>query len=348
MAGERARREPDGNAEKWKMKKKVWARLSKGGLAGYIDKLHGHDPNVTNLMVNSWKEGRVKIDGVHYQVDIRIIAHVSEIPDVGLQFFQDKKVSVSAVKEFAQHTDANKELVKTEMYFEMEPIKKLWRYVLKAIISYITLDTRFDRIRMHHIVLLNHFRFDIKVSLPYYLYVSINKNILGLKRKSNASPTVNEGLLLLLYEYFRALARNKKILQIEVSEDSDSSQFSSESEDLLSSNSDDELENPTSDKPKRKAKQNPSPVKSPSKKSPRINPSKNFVSTDDDYNEDSDGMESEEKSKVEEDTGGNKTKKRRVSISDNPQAKDPEPTQKVPIAKELKDEEKVTREVVTS
>lgn len=299
-------------------------------------------------MVNCWKEGRVKIDGIHYQIDIGIIVHVTEILDVGLQFFCDKKISANAVKDFSQHTDANKELMKTETYFEMEPIKKLWRYVLKTIISYITLDNRFDRVRTHHIVLLNHFCFDIKVSFPYYLFSSVNKNILGFKRKSNASLALNEGLLLLLYKYFKAQARTKPIPQIEVSEDSDSSQFSSDTEDFSSSNSDEEIEPPSLNKSKRKVKKNPPPAKNPSRKSPRIQSSKNVVSTDDDYNEDSEGMKSEEKSKAEENTGGNKIKKRRVSISEKPQTLVFELTQKVPITKELKDEEKVKWEAITS
>ena len=47
------------------------------------------------------------------------------------------------MKDFAKDM---KELVKTGAYYEPTSIKKLWRFVLRAIISYITLNTRFDRI----------------------------------------------------------------------------------------------------------------------------------------------------------------------------------------------------------
>ena len=66
MVGERSRKEPIGEAKKWKQREKVWEKLEKGGIANYIAKLHSFDPVVTNSMVNSWKDGKVKVDGVSF------------------------------------------------------------------------------------------------------------------------------------------------------------------------------------------------------------------------------------------------------------------------------------------
>ena len=77
-----------------------------------------------------------------------------------------------------------KDLVKTGAYYKPASIKKLWRFVLRAIISYITLDTRFDRIRTHHFVILNHFRYGTKISILFYLFFSTNKSIIDFKEKS--------------------------------------------------------------------------------------------------------------------------------------------------------------------
>ena len=74
MVGEHSKREPQGGAEKWKSRTKVWERLEKGGIARYIEKLHGFDKEVTNIMVNSWKAGHMKIDGVSHQINVDIIA----------------------------------------------------------------------------------------------------------------------------------------------------------------------------------------------------------------------------------------------------------------------------------
>ena len=82
----------------------------------------------------------------------------------------------------------------------MDWIKKLWSYVLRAIIEYISLDMRFDRVRTHHFVLLNHCHYGIKVSFPFYLYTSMHKNIFVHKKKPTSNLAMHEGLLLLIYD----------------------------------------------------------------------------------------------------------------------------------------------------
>ena len=66
MVGERSRKELVGEVEKWKQRGKVWKKLEKGDIANYITKLHGFDLDVTNSMVNSWKDGKVKVNGVSF------------------------------------------------------------------------------------------------------------------------------------------------------------------------------------------------------------------------------------------------------------------------------------------
>ena len=105
----------------------------------------------------------------------------------GFKFFRDKKLLVNAVKDFAKSSDKRNDLVKCETYYDMDSIKKLWRYVLRAVIEYITLDTRYDYVRTHYFVLLNHFHRGIKISFPFYLFTSMSKAIFGFKKK----PSVN-------------------------------------------------------------------------------------------------------------------------------------------------------------
>ena len=93
MVGEQSRREMLGEVDKWKQRTKVWEKLEKVGIANYIAKLHGYDFAITNLMVNSWKDGRVKIYGVSYHVNVEVISQVTKIPDEDLKFYRDKKVS---------------------------------------------------------------------------------------------------------------------------------------------------------------------------------------------------------------------------------------------------------------
>ena len=110
----------------------------------------------------------------------------------------------NAMKYFAKNAEEKKKLVKVETYYEMDSIKKLWRYVLRAIIEFISLDTRFNRVRTHHFVLLNHFRHGIQISFPFYLFSSLSKNIVGYKKKPSANLALHEGFLLLVYEFLKA------------------------------------------------------------------------------------------------------------------------------------------------
>ncbi len=134
------------------------------------------------------------MDGVLFQITKEVIALVTKIFAEGFKFYRD----------FAKNSKERNKLVKCETYYEMDSIKKLWRYVLWAIIEYISLDTRFDRVRTHHFVLLNHFYHGVKISFPFYLFTSMCKGISRHKKKPFVNPTLHEGLLLLIYEHFKA------------------------------------------------------------------------------------------------------------------------------------------------
>ena len=56
-------------------------------------------------MVDSWKDGRVKIDGVSHQVNVEVIANVTKIPNEGLKFYREIFFSVNAVKDFSKNMD---------------------------------------------------------------------------------------------------------------------------------------------------------------------------------------------------------------------------------------------------
>ena len=112
------------------------------------------------------------------------------------------------MKDFAKDM---KELVKTGAYYEPTSIKKLWRFVLRAIISYITLNTRFDRIWTHHFIILDHFRYGTKISIPFYLFFSVNKSIMDFKKRVYANPAFHEGFLLLIYENFKAQTHRRVV-----------------------------------------------------------------------------------------------------------------------------------------
>ena len=89
--------------------------------------------------------------------------------------------------------------------------KKIWRYFLRVFIEYISLDTRFDSVKIDHFVLLNHFRHGIKNVFPFYLFTSIRKGIEVFKKKPITNPTLHEGFLLLVYKYPKTQTKGKSL-----------------------------------------------------------------------------------------------------------------------------------------
>lgn len=204
MTGEQSRKEPVGEVEKWKKKGKAWKKLEKGGVANYFGKLHGFDPEVTNNLVNSWKDDKVKVNGVSFQIIEEVFAKVIGIQMEGFKFYRDKKLSSNVVKDFVKNSAGTNKLIKSETFYVTESIKKIYKYVLRAIIEYVTLEPWFDRVRTHHFVILNHFHHNSKISFPYYLFTSMNKAITSYKKKATINPALHEGLLLLIHEHFKA------------------------------------------------------------------------------------------------------------------------------------------------
>ena len=133
-----------------------------------------------------------------------IIPLIIIISNEGIKFYRGNKMSVNVVKDFTKDAVEKKKLVKDETYYKMDSIKKLWRYVLWEVIEFISLDTRFDRVRTCHFIMLNHFHHRIKISFPFYLFSSLRKNIVSYKKKPSTNLALHEGFLLLVYEFLKA------------------------------------------------------------------------------------------------------------------------------------------------
>ena len=112
MVGECSRKKHVGEVDKWKNRGKVWEKLEKGCIANYIEKLHSFDPKVKNRMVNLWKDGKVKVNGVSFLVTEEVVAIVSKILTKGFKFFKDKKLLTSVVKDFVKSLEEKNDLVK--------------------------------------------------------------------------------------------------------------------------------------------------------------------------------------------------------------------------------------------
>ena len=133
-----------------------------------------------------------------------VIATIFDIPIEGFKFFKDKKLLANTVRDFVKNEKQLKVLRKIDTYYVLDSMKKWWRYVLRVVIEYITLDPRFDRACTHHFVILNHFWHNVRISFPYYLLTSMRKAVESFKKKPITNLALHEGLLLLIHEHFKA------------------------------------------------------------------------------------------------------------------------------------------------
>ena len=173
------------------------------------------------------------VNDTYFQITEEVIAAVSDISMEGIKFFRDKKFSLNVVDNFVKTPKERKHLVKSEMFYELKSIKKLWRYVLRELIEYVTLDSHFDRVRTYHFVLLNHFWHGVKILFTFYLFTSLCKALSSFKKKPSANPALHEGLLLLMHEHFKALSISRNPSQnVSISDVLGSSSFSSDSDDI--------------------------------------------------------------------------------------------------------------------
>lgn len=115
---------------------------------------------------------------------------------------------------FTKEDDEQDVLVKDgKTYFPSSAINKLWRFVLHVIVYYVTLDEIFSWVSTHHFIILNPFMHAIKISISFYLYTSMNDNIHGIRDRVFTNPLMHEGLMLLIYEYFKSHSISKKIAE---------------------------------------------------------------------------------------------------------------------------------------
>ena len=100
----------DSDFNKWRSREKVWEKLVEGRVTNYIMKLHGFNQEVTKSMVESWKDDRVKVNGVFFFIMEEVIASITEIPIEGFKFFRDNKLLANVVRDFVESEKELKEL----------------------------------------------------------------------------------------------------------------------------------------------------------------------------------------------------------------------------------------------
>ena len=169
MGGKRQRVEP-GSCMEWMKKDEVWEILSRGNFTGYMEKLNGGNPTITQQFLKSWKEGSIMVGNQRMEVTEEVIAEATGLELEGLNFYREHKLSDRAVDDFVDSEIEKARLVKIgKSFVNPASISRPWRFVMFVIMEYLTLDGRFTKFYGYHFMLANHFRRNVKINFPYYL-----------------------------------------------------------------------------------------------------------------------------------------------------------------------------------
>lgn len=67
------------------------------------------------------------------------------------------------------------------------------------------MDGHFTRVYSYHFSLLNHFRYKVRVSFPYYLLYSLRKSLDDHKKNPKGFPILHTGLIRLIFEHYQKM-----------------------------------------------------------------------------------------------------------------------------------------------
>lgn len=85
--------------------------------------------------------------------------------------------------------------------------------------EFITLDGRFTRVYNYHFVILNHFWYKEKISIPFYLLCTLNTGIKDAISNPNPNIAMHEGLMVILYNHIKNTTVHLNIAEVSKSEE---------------------------------------------------------------------------------------------------------------------------------
>lgn len=85
--------------------------------------------------------------------------------------------------------------------------------------EFITLYGRYTRVYSYHFVILNHFLYKEKISLPYYLLCALNVRIMDAISNPKTNPALHEGLMVVLYNHIKNTTIQLNIVEVSESDE---------------------------------------------------------------------------------------------------------------------------------
>eukprot|EP01018_Ginkgo_biloba_P013977 Gb_31793 [translate_table: standard] len=180
-----------------KIDKEVRSILEEAGLLPFFKKFSGHSDSITNQIVESWKDGRVSVNGLEILINEVLLVDVSALPCEGEVISRDKTSQVGQLTKFIRDDEM---FCWLDSGIARESLSKPWDRVAVQVMKYLTLEGKFWKLFGYHIAILNSMRNKEKVNIPLFLLKSMEKSVKAVKAGKGKSP-LHQGLMKMLVDF---------------------------------------------------------------------------------------------------------------------------------------------------
>jgi hypothetical protein len=171
-----------------------YARL---GWIPFLEKFTGWHEKISQEFIQSYDGETARIGNLQLIINEATIREVTGLPSRGAKYFKGVGINKEMCQQFLtsdhQHLDRKKGIPKNYIKEEYLPmITNLQRFF--------TYEGRYDVTFIYHLRLLLHFEGGSEIDFPYFLWMSLNKMVRGVKSISKIEKTsiYHQGLIKML------------------------------------------------------------------------------------------------------------------------------------------------------
>eukprot|EP01018_Ginkgo_biloba_P023420 Gb_40337 [translate_table: standard] len=180
-----------------KVDEDVRSILEDEGLLAFFRKLAGFNEDITSQIVETWRDGKVVVNGLEFSINEGLIAEVSGLPNEGEVITRDKTNQVGQLTKFIRDDET---FCWLDSRIARESLPKPWDRVAIQVMKYLTLEGKFCKLFGYHIAILNSMRNKEKVNIPLFLLKSMEKSVRTVKARKGKAP-LHQGLMKLLVDF---------------------------------------------------------------------------------------------------------------------------------------------------
>ena len=119
-----------GSCMEWMKKEEVWDILRRGNFTGYMERLNGGNPTITQQFLKTWKEGLIMVGNQCMEIIEEVIVEAMGLDLEGLNFYREWKLSNRVVDDFVDSETEKARLVKIgKSFINPASISRPWRFV---------------------------------------------------------------------------------------------------------------------------------------------------------------------------------------------------------------------------